>query len=226
MTTTSDTPSPFLDKIRKLLAKASATPHAAEAEAFRAKAFELMMREGISESELKAKADEFRVETRSIKLRSTTWREDILLAATVANTLGCVVRYTAYAPGTGARAFFYGSPIQIEAAEQTLNMLLLQRDRASRRRPAYESQREFASGFTLGVSRSLRDARKEVADADASLLPALQDAQKRIEDQLEKARKGNIRPAGAGAAGISAGATADTGLRSRLEDGARKALGA
>ena len=221
MTTTS---SPFIDKIRKLMAKADGTTNAAEAEAFRAKAMEMMLREGISEALIRD-VDTFKVESNNIKLRSTTWREDIMMSAHVAKSIGCVTRYSAYQPGHGARSHFYGTRPQIEAAAAMMEQLMLQRDRASRKRPSHESQREFASGFALGVSRSLAEATAEVVKNDASLLPVLKSMVDKINEHLSAAGKGRMSPARPGAAGIAAGRAADTGMRARLEQNARRAIG-
>lgn len=220
MTTTS----PFIDKIRKLMAKADGTSNAAEAEAFRAKALELMMREGISEALIRD-SDQFKVERHSVKLRSTTWREDIIMSTYVAKAVGCVIRYSAYRSGYGAHSVFFGTRPQVEAAEAMLQQLMLQRDRASRKRPSHESQRGFASGFAVGVGRSLAEATKEVSKDDANILPVLQSMQDRIEAELDSARSGRMRPASPTQSGIRAGMSADTGMRSRLEQSSRRAIG-
>src|SRR4051812_11936285 len=107
---TTNTNQSTIEKVRALLAKADRSEFEAEASLFREKAFEIMMREGISERDIAdANSDSFTVETKWIKLPSTVWRELQHLGVVVAEINGAVLRAKAYDSRSGAFAVFYGT---------------------------------------------------------------------------------------------------------------------
>lgn len=221
------TTSPTRDRIRALLAKAESTEFQAEADAFLAKAFELMAREGLTEADIKD-TEIFKVESRRINLKSTTWREDQMLGGVVAKSIGCVSRVRSYGASAPAQIVFYGTRAQIDAAELMFTSLLLQRARASRRRPRRETQREFASGFAMGVYKALERATKDVEQEAPGTGLALRSMEQRIEDEVNggrPTRQARTRAARPGDAGYSAGLTADAGMRARLQSQGPKAIG-
>lgn len=214
------------EKVKKLLAQAK-HPNTSdtEAETFRQKAFEIMMREGLTEADVKDH-DEFKVVSKTIKLKSTTWREDVILAGIVARANAAVTRYMAYdSYRGGAFINFYGEADQIEMCELMFASLILQRALAARRRPGNEKQREFASGFNVGLQTTFRRAQTTIETERGSLLPELKSRQDRINEEIGKGRTGRISQAAVGLAGLSAGLTADSGIFKRLNTVGPKAIG-
>lgn len=221
------------EKVKKLLAMAndkSATE--AEAESFRQKAFEIMMREGISEDDVIDK-DRFKVESKRLKLKSTAWREDVVLAGIVARANGAVIRYQAYQSGyldtsrNGAYAVFYGLQDQIDMCEMMFSSLIAQRGVAIRKRQnKYETPREFASGFNAGLQMTFKRAAAKVENEVGSILPILKSMRDRINAELSKTCSGRMTTARPGQEGVAAGLAADAGLHGRLSNSASRGLNA
>lgn len=216
---------PVLDKIKALLAKAEATTFEAEAELFRTKAFDLMMREGFTEKDLR-EVDSSKFVSKRIKLKSTTWREDIYLLMTCADANGLVLRMQQYdARQGGAFGFLYGPAHLIEQAELMFVMLHVQCVSACRRRNKYETQNEFHAGFALGVKHNLASAIADVAKDAPGVGLVLKSLHDQIEDKIGSGRASRMRAAAPGSQGLSAGATADANMRARVAASGRKAIG-
>jgi hypothetical protein len=225
MTNTTET-NPKLAKIKALMNKANnAGCTDAEASAFRAKVFEMMMREGFTEKDLR-EVDSTKFISKSVKLLSTTWREDIHLAMSCGDSVGIMTLMKAYdANRGGAYAVFRGPANLIEQAELAFIMLLAQCKTASRKRPKNESQRSFHAGFAAAVKRNVASALKDVeADMPGTGLVLLS-LYEQIRDSVGKTRQSNTRSANAGAAGYRAGMTADTNMRQRVAASGRIAIG-
>lgn len=223
--TTNQATTSTIDKIKKLFAQANhQNTTDTEAEVFRQKAFELMMKHGVTEDEIRAKADTFTVVQKRIKLKTTTWREDVVLGGIVARANGAFHLYTAYTSWGGAWIIFAGPADTVEVCEFMFNMLLAQRALASRRRKnKRETQREFASGFNVGVNKTFHQAVKQ---SDGSLLPALQSMRDRIAAMVAHKKGSGLTTAQAGAQGYAAGLTADSGIRQRVESVTQRGIGA
>lgn len=164
-----------LARIRKLLAQAE-DPAAttAEAEAFNAKAAELMARHGV-DAALLAAADPTRevIGDLSVELLAPYAYEKGTLGATVARGLRCsaVLRRQRRAGGTTHSLHLFGHTTDLVLTEMLLTSLMVQGtgELARRRVPAGEHaaayRRTWWLGFAGAVGRRLADAEAEAAAA-------------------------------------------------------------
>lgn len=108
----------YVEKVRKLLAKAESTTVQAEADAFFAKAAELITQWRIEEAELAATGPRDETPTKtSVHLGTYTPKVDCLAMATIMEALGVKVAFQAYGgPGRPPAAWLYGFAGDVEKA--------------------------------------------------------------------------------------------------------------
>jgi hypothetical protein len=169
----------LLDKVRKLLAKAeddACTP--AEAEAFTAKAAELIAKYGIDAALLAdARPGSDRVGDRTVTFDPPFALDKAGLLATVAVALRCgVVRRTEAGPD-GRRRFavhLFGFGADLERVDLLCTSLLVQAVHALTGEPvpvgesAAAYRRSWYAGYTLAIGRRLRSAEETAAAAPVS----------------------------------------------------------
>jgi hypothetical protein len=235
----SDPPSALLDRVRKLLAKAEAagvTPP--EAEAFTAKAAELMARYGIDRARLAAsRPDTDRPASRVIDIGNPWAQVRAHLLAGLAGAMRCqCVLLPADRPGARVHVFGYAS--DLERADILYTSLLLQMARglAAAAVPAgVRSPRAWRRSWLLGfVSavitrvRSAEDRAAAVADGDGQPGPStalvLADRALVVRRELAEAypvtRRSRVTYSGRGyGAGYAQGQRADIG-QTRLKGAA------
>jgi hypothetical protein len=179
-------PGGLLDKVRALLAKAESTPFEAEADAFTAKAQELMARYRIDRALLEASGRAARHEPSNVRIAVPDPYADAkaLLLALVADANGCRAVWSK----RGGFATVFGFDDELAAIEELFTSLLLQatgalRREGSKRDPFGQSRtkrfrRSFLVAFATRVGERLReavDATVEAASAatGTALVPIL-----------------------------------------------------
>lgn len=230
-----------LTTIRNLLAKAEATQFPAEAEAFTAKASELIARYAIDEALLWADGPDDAVpEELRLDLHRPFTAQKAVLVAAVAEVFGCQVVRLGLRPGRPTETVsIVGFPSDLTLVETLVTSLFLQLTTAMTAEGAAPGartasqvaawRRSFISGFTHTVSERLTaehaKARRDADTADTS--PAgrstalvLRDRAEAVRDDMRQ-RFPHIRtsrvstgtsPAGR-RAGSAAGRTADIGAK-------------
>jgi hypothetical protein len=227
------------DKVRKLLAKAEATDNPNEAEAFSAKAAELIAAHRIDPSRLAAEREEGgdRLGLRQVPIgRGAYVRARLALLGAVAAANDCELVWQS--GPDGATAVLAGFESDLDATlvlHESLHMQAAGQMAALRRSTPAATQRwrrSFLFGFAARVGELLVDARKR-AEADATLtgtsLPDLVSRSARVRDHA-KASFGRVVTASAPSPAVAAGwdrgrraaAGADLG-RARLAG--RRAIG-
>lgn len=241
-----------LNTIRALLAKAEATPYPAEAEAFTAKATELMARFAVDEALLWATAPSSSsapVESTIELLRPFVTQKAVLVHA-VATTLGCrSLRIGRLPDNSGERVALIGFAPDVAMVETLVTSLFLQLTSAMTATGAAPAgtasqvaawRRSFIMGFTGTVTERLEaDRRRAVAETEATAAPStagastavvLRERSGAVEDELHR-RYPNIRTARVSAGTSAAGRRAGTSAGRRADLGGtrlapRRALGA
>lgn len=166
-----ETPGALLERVRKLLAKAEAdgtTP--AEAEAFTAKAAELMARYGIDRALLAAaRPDTDRPASRMIDVDNPWSQVKAHLLGGLASAVRCACVQLPRS-GTGARIHVFGFSSDLERAEILYTSLLIQMAHGLAATPvpagvrsvrAY--RRSWLLGFTSAVVARVREAEERAA---------------------------------------------------------------
>jgi hypothetical protein len=229
-----------VEKIRKLLAKADRAGTVEEAEAFAAKAQELMSKWAIDQALLREKEHRTsEIVTRTIIVAQSNRHADIVLAGEIAdaNDLFLVQNANNYQPYVKVTGFIE----DIESFQLLFTSLLIQLSLAQRKavRDDYESwqpKSRFVRSFRVGFAREVGDrliaARGRVVAeyGGDDLLPVLARKKDAVDaaadelygDSLRRGRGTSVSAAGV-AAGRRAGSTADVGF-SRVA-GARGELG-
>lgn len=239
----SATDAKVIDRVAKLLAQAEdkgVTPE--EADAFAAKAEELMIRHAINAAQIAAhngtKVDP--IERKYIYFSGIFSTADRWMSNRVGEAFG----FKVLQGKSGPRHYsvWIGFVSEMEQAEVLVASLLIQSRRALEpqarswknygysKQELYVARRSFIEGFGGTVAKRIADTRKrvtdEVAESDDSLLPVLASREQQVEvafaqmyPQLRKGRavRRSYDPVG-GIAGSVAGASADIGqpgLRSR-----------
>jgi hypothetical protein len=185
-----------LATIRALLAKAEATEYAEEADAFTAKAQDLMTRYAIDEA-LVAETDSD-VQSRRVHIDNPYAAAKAQLLATV----GRVNRVKAIWDDEHAVATVVGSPVDLELAEMLFTSLLVQATRAMTeagavtnaghrldRRPSF--RRAFLLAYADRIGERLMDAgrhaeQEETQRRGSELLPVLARRSAAVEREFEK----------------------------------------
>jgi hypothetical protein len=210
----------LLARIRALLAKAEATTFEDEADAFTAKAQELLTRYAIDEALLQTPGTVGEPSLRRILLDDPYASAKAQLVATVAHANGCRAVYSSDV----AWVTVFGYDRDLDAVELLVASLLTQATRAMVRfgsqvdaagRPRTRSfRRAFLLGFAARIGVRLRGAAQRTRDAtgdgSAGLLPVLA----RREERVEAAQRAvfpelrTIRTTASNAAGWRAGEAA------------------
>ena len=231
----------ILDKVRKLLAKAEDPAcTAAEAEAFNAKAAELIAKYGVDRA-LLAEADPTSdiVGDRVIDLPAPYALDKCALLAGVATELRC--RAVQRRDGRGFAIHLFGFASDLERVELLFTSLLVQASQAlaAQQAPPWENlaayRRSWLAGFTYAVVTRLRTAESRAAEARDTttgersvalvLADRSADVTQRVAEAYPKLRfAGPRRLAGSGRRnGYDAGQRADLG-GTKLTRTTRRAL--
>jgi hypothetical protein len=237
-----------LDTIRKLLAKAEGAATADEAEAYTAKAVELMARHGIHEALLGA-ADPARdpIGAARVGMDDPYSAAKARLLGWVASALGCRCVLHEARGGTVGAVTVFGHATDRERVELLYTSLLLQATaQVVRLRPSRPGEsvaayrRSWLHGFAVEVHRRLTAAEQAAADEARAAPPdqrgpsvelVIADRRERVDHAyaaafptLGRARRSVLSGSGFGA-GAHAGARADLG-RPAVGHPCRRALGA
>ena len=224
----------ILHKVRSLLAKAEATTFAEEAEAFTAKAQELMAAHAIEIAMLGGGASAGEPTSRRLVIDRPYVRPKFVLLSEVARSNRC--RAVMTQSNDGALGVLVGYPSDLDIVETLYTSLLLQATRCMAARGSVTTSwgqsrtRSFRASFLTGFAAEIgrRFAENRVAAESAasasrgpSVLPVLAARDSEVDRVVtqEFPTLGSLRVSvtnGAGIdAGVAAGATADIG-RTRL----------
>lgn len=212
----------MVEKIAKLLAKAERAGSPEEAEAFFAKAQELMTKWAIDEATVRAAQGGYvrgDVTCEAIKLTTTYARADATLMAVIADENDCKVLMGEYCPGYGVYAYLYGFQEDIERVKMIWTSLLIQCARQQKESDRIAkmtgidvrtARKSFRYGFSVGVRDKLRAAKADsMKDVEPSLLPVLKSKMDMVlEEAMENAGGGSNRGARVNAAAFSQGKAA------------------
>ena len=183
----------ILNRIRGLLAKAEATDHPAEAEAFTAKAQELMTRHAVDEAVLRShQHDEIPVATRRVHLESPYASVKATLLAAVARPNRCrAILLDPY-----DIAVLVGTPLAVDQTELLFTSLLIQATRAMadaghRRAGSFDRtptfRRSFLVAYATRIGERLEEAdRSTTATYGAALVPLLQKEADAVTAEFER----------------------------------------
>jgi hypothetical protein len=193
-------PDSILDKVRALLAKAESTSFEAEADAFTAKAQELMARHRIDRAVLDARGTARREAPagRRIGIDDPYADAKATLLAEVADANGC---HAVWSKGLG-HATAFGFPDELLAVEELFTSLLVQAsaalrregskvDRAGRSRTT-RFRRSFLVAFAYRVGQRLRDAVEATVESASeetgtALVPLLADRDAAVQEAAASA---------------------------------------
>jgi hypothetical protein len=214
--------------IRALLAKAESTDHPAEAEALRAKAFELMQRYSIDEAMLGAKHESSDViGQRRIVINEWVKPKGILLAGIVSAFGGKVIKLSHLCSYGTMVCVVYGWESDLQMIEVLFASLEIQAMREMKAARAARSggngqafTRSFLAGFAGVVADRLKQARRhQVAETPGTGTElVLADRSKAVEAHsrqanptVRKSRPATVSASGGYFAGQAAGQRADLG---------------
>lgn len=237
MSDTTETPAKVLDRIRGLLAKAERTDNTHEAEAFAAKAAELMDRYRVDVATIRGTGHARYTSHRYHLGQHRYLRASRQLLLIVAQHYDVLVGF----PATGNSKWptMFGDESDITATLTIFESLVIQRDRAAVRAGSGTRYRtSFAYGYAARIHARLTDLRRaaEAAARDTGDTMALEVYDRRAgvkawladEHGLEE-RKDGLNAPRVTADGIidgdAAAASADLGVHERLEGDGRKAIG-
>lgn len=227
-----------LHKVRSLLAKAEATPFPEEAEAFTAKAHELMAKYAIEQVMLEGASVVGEPNTLTITMINPYPRAKFSLLSAVARTNRC--QAVLQLSGDEKVATVVGFPGDLEMIELLYTSLLVQATTAMMAHGSVADAfgrsrtRSFRNAFLLGFASAVaqrfaantRRAEQEASrEHGRSPLPVLRDREVRVEDKLvelfpDVEKMGTSVSNGAGlAAGQRAGFQADLGSERLGADG-------
>ena len=229
----------LVERVRKLMAKAEASAHPHEADAFARKAADLVARHRIDPDQLAAAGEPAELAIREIPLgRGAYVRGRLALLMAVAQAHDAKVVFGTTPAGTVAYVAGYSIDLDVvEVMYESLHAQMAAQMVGERRATAAATQRfrrSFMFGFADRVGALLSETRR-VVERDAppppagSTAPAVQDRERRVEEFLQESF-GRVRAArssaGAELGGWSAGAAAADGVdvgRTRLRG--RRAIG-
>jgi uncharacterized protein DUF2786 len=219
----------LLDKIRKLLAKAERTDNPNEAEAFSAKAAQLIAEHRLDPGHVRAALEDGRVDLRRIVLgRGAYVRGRLALLDAVARNNDCEVVFENGPQGTTAIVAGYEADLDVtEVLYTSLHVQASSQMAAVRARTPAATQRwrrSFLFGFATRVAESLEAVRVRAAEptsASSHRAPVAHD----LPDVL--ARTARVRAFAAGAFGrVGTARAAAPAQRSGWRDGHRAAASA
>lgn len=179
-------------KVQKLLAKAASTEGTPESDIFYDKAFELMARHGLSESELPG-AEPQSMDRLTVTFTGAYTDMQMQLLNNLAYALHCAcVAVRKYRGVRVSAATVYGAKRHLERVELLYhllrpNMLALAVDHAPGGEGATVARRRsFMQGFAAGIHRRLREAEDSVARDEPGYAVQLRDESQRAEDYMRK----------------------------------------
>lgn len=186
----------IIDKIQKLLAKAERAGSQEEADAFSAKAQELMVKYTVDEMQLaQARGEKVKEDITSerIKAGGSYALQDVALWLAVAQANSCRVFYSGYSGKPVTSVTVIGYPSDIANVKLLVTSLLIQLARTCRRDcPTYLDgwekfvwRRSYRDAFAYAIGKRLTTTREEVADG-AGLLPAIRDRSQEVEDYMNE----------------------------------------
>ncbi len=188
---------PLIERVRALLAKAESTPFEHEAEAFTAKAQELIARHALDEALLHTPDDTGEPSTCRIEVADTYASARVTLVGAVAHANRCRAVYRA----DTRVVTVYGFPGDLDAVELLSASLLVQatstmvrqgpRRDASGRSRTRAFRRAFLMGFAHRIGerlvRATESAVDEVTARDGRLVPVLAAREQRVEAAVRRA---------------------------------------
>jgi hypothetical protein len=188
----------LLHLVRALLAKAEATDFPTEAEAYSAKAQELIARYSIADA-VAAQTAEVVPYARRIGLEHPYESEKAALLNAVARANRC---HTVWSPELGFSTVF-GFDADIDAVELLYTSLLVQGDRAMvraeprsgrARRKAF--RRSFLVAYAARIGDRLSVATRAAVDAAPDLLPVLASREAEVRETMQKVFPATVRSRG------------------------------
>lgn len=208
-------------RVRGLLAQAADREGTPEGEAFQARAFELMARYGVEETQLADDSGDEMVK-RTIDLSGSYTPVQFTLAGEVGRALHCYV----LGNGTGrrvSRVTVYGKARHVERFEMLFTILNPQMIAGADKSPHHAGthrsvqKRSWMHGFILGVRNRLKAAEAKAAEDTGQAVALLDDY--RAAEQFARHQVGRVREIGskgstdlrAMAAGREAGEGTDIG---------------
>ncbi len=199
-TRTDRTDDRMLERVRALLAKAEATDFPAEAEAYSAKAQELIARHSISEALTSANRTEVVPFARRIGVDHPYESEKASLLDAVARANHC---HTVWSPELGFSTVF-GFDADIDGVELLYTSLLVQANRAMARDEPVKGKarikafrRSFLVAYAVRIGQRLSSAtRHEIAQQTADLLPVLRDRDLQVREAMRKSFPRTVRTRG------------------------------
>ncbi|GIF07437.1 DUF2786 domain-containing protein [Actinoplanes siamensis] len=186
-----------LDRVRALLAKAEATDFPAEAEAYSAKAQELITRYRIEE--VTAPAVDLTPFARRIGVDHPYENEKASLLDAVSRANGC---RTVWSPELGFSTIF-GFDADIDAVELLYTSLLVQANKAMTRDEPVKGKarvKAFRRSFLIAYAVRIGERLREVADREfaghGDLLPVLRDRDVQVRAAMERVFPRTVRARG------------------------------
>ncbi|XVV14240.1 DUF2786 domain-containing protein [Actinoplanes sp. CA-131856] len=189
----------MLDRVRALLAKAEATDFPAEAEAYSAKAQELIARHSIEEALTTAGRAEVVPFARRIGVDHPYESEKASLLDAVARANHC---HTVWSPELGFSTIF-GYDADIDGVELLYTSLLVQANRAmARDEPAKGKarikafRRSFLVAYAVRIGERLSQATRHEIEQHSDLLPVLRNREVQVREVMQKAFPRTVRARG------------------------------
>ncbi|MGK5684931.1 DUF2786 domain-containing protein [Actinoplanes sp. URMC 104] len=196
---TSATDDRMLERVRALLAKAESTDFPAEAEAYSAKAQELIARHSISEALTSVDRAEVVPFARRIGVDHPYESEKASLLDAVARANHC---HTVWSPELGFSTVF-GFDADIDGVELLYTSLLVQANRAmARDEPAKGKarikafRRSFLVAYAVRIGERLAQVTRAEIAGNADLLPVLRNRDLQVREVLQKAFPRTVRARG------------------------------
>jgi hypothetical protein len=182
----------LLNRIRALLAKAEATPYAAEAESFTAKAQDLMTRHAIDEALLGASEDQVAVLALRVHLQSPYASTKASLLNAVARANRCKVIYFDQL----AIATVVGVPVDVDQVEMLFTSLLIQATRAMTEAGAARPgsfdrsatfRRSFLTAYAVRIGERLSEANTAATESyGKELVPLLARQEDAVRQEFDR----------------------------------------
>ncbi|MBL7256186.1 DUF2786 domain-containing protein [Paractinoplanes lichenicola] len=189
----------ILERVRALLAKAESTDFPAEAEAYSAKAQELIARHSIEEALTSADRAEVVPFARRIGVDHPYESEKASLLDAVARANHC---HTVWSPELGFSTVF-GFDADIDGVELLYTSLLVQANRAmSRDEPAKGKarikafRRSFLVAYAIRIGERLAQVTREALQSHSDLLPVLRNRDVQVREVMQKAFPRTVRARG------------------------------